>query len=64
LNVTTAQAYHGLKELYPDLWAATAPICRPQAAPNKNFVSEVRLLLHDAEQLSSNNLLEHHLLQF
>lgn len=41
MNVTTAQAFHGLKELYPDLWAATAPICRPEAAPNKNFVSEV-----------------------
>ncbi|KAF6258841.1 hypothetical protein COO60DRAFT_1074463 [Scenedesmus sp. NREL 46B-D3] len=40
VNVTTAQAFHGLKELYPDLWAATAPICRPAAAPNKNFVSE------------------------
>jgi hypothetical protein len=54
LNVTTAQAFHGLKELYPDLWAATAPICRPQAAPNKNFVSEVRLLQHDAVQCSSS----------
>jgi hypothetical protein len=52
LNVTTAQAFHGLKELYPDLWAATAPICRPQAAPNKNFVSEVRLLQHGAVQCS------------
>jgi hypothetical protein len=48
LNVTTAQAFHGLKELYPDLWAATAPICRPQAAPNKNFVSEVSTAQHSA----------------
>lgn len=28
LNVTTAQAMHGLKDLYPDLWANTVPICR------------------------------------
>lgn len=25
---------------YPDLWANTLPICRPDAAPNKNFVSD------------------------
>jgi hypothetical protein len=31
---------HGLKDLYPDLWASTVPICRPDPAPNKNFISE------------------------
>jgi hypothetical protein len=31
---------HGLKDLYPDLWANTVPICRPDPAPNKNFISE------------------------
>eukprot|EP00879_Flechtneria_rotunda_P001687 GHRR01001847.1.p1 GENE.GHRR01001847.1~~GHRR01001847.1.p1 ORF type:complete len:491 (+),score=205.40 GHRR01001847.1:25-1473(+) len=40
VNITTAQAFHGLKELYPDLWADTTPICRPEPAPNKNFISE------------------------
>lgn len=40
MNVTTTQAFHGLKELYPDLWRATVPICRPDAAPNRNFISE------------------------
>jgi hypothetical protein len=38
--VTTSQAVHGLKDLYPELWRATAPICRPDPAPNKNFISE------------------------
>lgn len=28
VNITTTQAGHGLKELYPDLWASTVPICR------------------------------------
>ena len=40
LAVTTTMAAHGLKELYPDLWHSTLPICRPEAAPNKNFISE------------------------
>ncbi|GBF90561.1 hypothetical protein Rsub_03133 [Raphidocelis subcapitata] len=39
-NLTTSMASHGLKDLYPDLWANTLPICRPEAAPNKNFVSD------------------------
>lgn len=40
VNITTSQAMHGLKDLYPDLWANTVPICRPDPAPNKNFISE------------------------
>jgi hypothetical protein len=41
LDVTTAAAAFGLRDLYPDLWANTLPICRPEAAPNKNnFVSD------------------------
>jgi len=40
INITSAQAFHGLRELYPDLWAATTPICRPQPAPNKTYISE------------------------
>ena len=40
VNITTSQAMHGLKDLYPDLWATTVPICRPDPAPNKNFISE------------------------
>lgn len=40
VNITTSQAMHGLKDLYPDLWASTVPICRPDPAPNKNFISE------------------------
>lgn len=28
VNITTSQAMHGLKDLYPDLWASTVPICR------------------------------------
>jgi hypothetical protein len=38
--VSTSKAMHGLADLYPDLWAATVPICCPTAAPNKNFISE------------------------
>jgi len=40
VNITTSQAMHGLKDLYPDMWASTVPICRPDPAPNKNFISE------------------------
>jgi hypothetical protein len=40
LDITTAMAAFGLKDLYPDLWANTLPICRPEAAPNRNFRSE------------------------
>lgn len=39
VNITTSQAMHGLKDLYPDLWASTVPICRPDPAPNNNFIS-------------------------
>lgn len=28
VNITTSQAMHGLKDLSPDLWEATVPICR------------------------------------
>lgn len=40
LSVSTTKASYGLKDLYPDLWTRTVPICRPDPAPNKNFVSE------------------------
>jgi hypothetical protein len=40
LDITSSAASYGLKDLYPDLWANTLPICRPEAAPNKNFVSD------------------------
>jgi hypothetical protein len=39
-NLTTSMAAHGLKDLYPDLWDNTLPICRPEATPNKNFISD------------------------
>lgn len=40
IDITTSVASYGLKDLYPDMWANTLPICRPEAAPNKNFVSD------------------------
>lgn len=42
LNLTTSHAEHGLKDLYPDLYAATLPAARPRQAPggSRNFRSE------------------------